>query len=481
MERPEVDFEKEWQQFQERRRRRRERRRRQMVMAAVVTVVALLLVGLTAYVTYQRGMRTLGLGSLRQPAPGAPDAASTSAPAEGQAPVALERVHVLVFGTDEEIDRVGRTDTIMLVSFDPRSGDAGVLSIPRDTRVEIPGRGFQRINVAHALGGPELLLRTVEQLLGVPVHHYVAVNFTGFERFIDALGGIEVYIPRPMKYDDYAQGLHIDLPAGRHVLSGREALHYVRFRADGLGDVSLVDPAREIYDGRVRRQLEFAELVARKVFSVSTLPRLPLLVRELFGMVRTDISFEQALALAVSARHFESTRIETAVLPGNSGIVGGASYWLHDPARTRVVVDRVIRGLDVVTVEVVNGSGRPGAAGAAADWLRSHGFDVVWVDDARTGVTYRRTQVIVNRSGADVAALTALLNGQVASAGARDEAGVVVVEAAPVLRDPAFIEMADGAGGGRSVANASALSRGAAGGAGGGPDVTIILGADFQG
>src|SRR5690606_32000284 len=190
---------------EERRRRRRERRKRQLVMTVVVTVLALLLFGLTAYLTYHRGMRNLGLSSLRQPVPGSSTVASAPEPA-GE-PQAAGRINVLVVGTD----------TIMLASFDPRTGDAGVLSTPRDTRVEVPGRGFQRINAAYAVGGPELLRRTVEQLLGVPVHYYVALNFTSFERFIDALGGIEVDIPRPMKYDDYAQGLHIDLPAGRQV------------------------------------------------------------------------------------------------------------------------------------------------------------------------------------------------------------------------------------------------------------------------
>lgn len=483
MERSGVDMDRELQEFQERRRRRQQRRKQRLITTAVVTVLALLLLGLTAYLTYHRGMRNLGLTSLRQPVPSGQSAASATAP-----PAAEEtgRINVLLFGTDEEIDQVGRTDTIMLVSLDPRSGDAGVLSIPRDTRVEIPGRGFQRINAANALGGPQLLVRTVEQLLGVPVHYYVAVNFTGFVRFIDALGGIEVDIPRPMKYDDYAQGLHIDLPAGRQVLNGQQALHYVRYRGDGLGDVALVDPARGTYDGRVRRQLEFAELVARKVFSVSTLPRLPQLVQELFGMVRTDISLDRALALVVSARNFDVSRLQTAVLPGTAGTVNGASYWLHDAAKTRVVVDRVIRGLDVLTVEVLNGSGRSGAATAAADWLRSHGFDVVRVGNAPAGFAYERTQIIVNRDGVDAKALADLVGSRVAGASHDGEPGVLVVQATPVLRDPALVNAGDSAAG-RGMAGAApagttaAASAGTVAGGASGPDVTIVLGLDFQG
>lgn len=498
-------------EFEERRRRRRERRRRQMILAAAATLLALVLFGLTAYFTYQRGMKNLG-ASRRWTAPAATTATTAGAGSPAPAEEAPGWVNVLVIGTDEDIDRVGRTDTIMLVSFEPRSGAAGVLSIPRDTRVEIPGRaGFHRINVANALGGPELLMETVEQLLGVPVHHYVVLNFAGFERFIDALGGIEVEIERPMRYDDYAQGLHIDLPAGRQVLNGRQALHYVRYRADGLGDVSLVDPARGVYDGRVRRQLHFAELVARKVLSVGSLPRLPQLVQELFGMVRTDISLDRALALAVSARNLEPDRIKTAVLPGVGDTIGGASYWVHDPGRTRIVVDRVIRGLDLPTVEVLNGSGQQGAATRAADWLRRHGWDVVRVANAPSGVPYERTQLIVHKDGFDVDGLAALVSGRV------DGGRVLVQRVQPVQRDPAFVQAGAGAGTGATGGSGGAGVSGGPGGAGGtggngtaaasaaagdgtgvaadsgiggvaaaagaadsGPHATIILGLDFQ-
>ena len=259
----------------------------------------------------------------------------------------------------------GRTDTIMLVGFNPRTGDAGVLSIPRDTRVEIPGRpGFHRINVAYALGGPRLLMRTVEELLGVDVHHYVTINFSGFERFIDALGGVEVEIQRPMRYDDFAQGLHIDLPAGRQVLNGRQALHYVRYRADGLGDVSLVDPAREVYDGRVRRQLEFrgaggpegvelqfaaqAAAAGAGVFRHGAHRHLP---RSSAGAGGLGTEFEQRPYPDGGAARHQRRHRRRQLLDAR-------------PGRTRLVVDRVIRGLEPATVEVLNGSGQSGATTA---------------------------------------------------------------------------------------------------------------------
>lgn len=486
MERSGNDMDREMLEFLERRKRRQQRRQRRLIMSVAVTLLALVLFGLTAYITYERGMRSLESSRLRAMQHAARSGGATQGePVVGGVPVVAGWINVLVIGTDQDTDRAGRTDTIMLVGFNPRTGDAGVLSIPRDTRVEIPGQqGFHRINVAYAMGGPRLLMRTVEELLGVDVHHYVTINFSGFERFIDALGGVEVEIPRPMRYDDFAQGLHIDLPAGRQVLNGRQALHYVRYRADGLGDVSLVDPAREVYDGRVRRQLEFAELVARKVLSFSSLPRLPQLVQEFFGMVRTDISLDRALALAVSARNLNSARIRTAVLPGTSATIGGASYWMHDRGRTRLVVDRVIRGLEPATVEVLNGSGQSGAATRAADYLRRSGFEVVRIGNAGGGFTYDRTQVVVHRAGIDV-------DGLAAAVGAWVEGGRVVVEGPPpqVLRDSAFVGTEassadgsrDGAANRTGGANTASAAQGAGGGVASGPHATVIIGRDFQG
>ncbi len=133
--------------------------------------------------------------------------ATQGEPVVGGVPVVAGWINVLVIGTDQDIDRAGRTDTIMLVGFNPRTGDAGVLSIPRDTRVEIPGR--QAITASTSptpWAGRGCSCAPSKQLLGVDVHHYVTINFSGFERFIDALGGVEVEIPRPMRYDDFAKG-----------------------------------------------------------------------------------------------------------------------------------------------------------------------------------------------------------------------------------------------------------------------------------
>src|SRR5690606_29379418 len=125
-------------------------------------------------------------------------------------------------------------------SVDRRTGSIAALAIPRDTRARIPGRaGFDRINVAHAIGGPTLAVQAVESLLGIAIDHYVRVDFAGFEALIDALGGVVIDVEKRMYYEDHAQGLVIDLQPGLQLLDGAKALQYVRYRSDGYGDVTL--------------------------------------------------------------------------------------------------------------------------------------------------------------------------------------------------------------------------------------------------
>ncbi|MFS8665907.1 MAG: LCP family protein [Limnochordales bacterium] len=439
MERSPEQLEQQLKELEARRARRRARRRRQAATALVVTLAALALAFLTAYITYQRGMRGLGVSGT------AVDASSGTDPAR--------RVTVLLIGIDDASLGAARTDTLMLASFDPRTGQAAVLSTPRDTRVEIPGRaGYHRINTAYTLGGPELAVRTVERLLGVDIDHYLVVDFAGFARVIDLLGGVELVVDKPMRYDDYAQGLHIDLRPGRQVLNGEQALHYVRFRADGLGDVALVDPVREVYGGRVQRQLEFVRRVAERAMGVQALPRLPQLVPELLAMVQTDIGIDRALALAVSARRLDIEQLETAVLPGTGMYIGGASYWVHDPARTQTLVKRLILGERVPTATVLNGAGSAGLAARAAALLRQHGYEVVRIGNAPDGFRYEQTQIIVHRPGLPVDQLARLVGGQVS----------VAVEAAQAGTQGPGVAAADGS----PAAEA---------------DVTVIVGRDFSG
>jgi LCP family protein required for cell wall assembly len=148
-----------------------------------------------------------------------------------------------------------RTDTIMLV-YVPVGGKPALISVPRDSFVSIPGKGRNKINAAYSFGGPELLVQTVESNTGLRVDSYVEIGFGGFVNIIDALGGIEMCLPKAIKDRDS----HLDLPKGCQNLDGTTALGYVRMRkADPRGDL-----------GRVERQREMLAAVAKKAASPAT-------------------------------------------------------------------------------------------------------------------------------------------------------------------------------------------------------------------
>ena len=145
-----------------------------------------------------------------------------------QNPFKSSKLNILLVGYDSSINGPPRADTIIVASIDLKTKEIGLLSIPRDTRINIPGYGMNRINASHAFGGVELTASTLEDYLDVPIEYYVETDFYGFGGIIDAIGGVEINIKEPLQYVDNAGGLYIDLPAGNQRLNGEEALQYVR-------------------------------------------------------------------------------------------------------------------------------------------------------------------------------------------------------------------------------------------------------------
>ena len=202
-------------------------RRCQIIVYTLLVVAAIILMFITGWYSYRRGLETLPVSSTGE-----------------------QRLLILFLGTDDFLEASVRADTILLFSVNPRTGEAGVLSIPRDTRVWIPSRqSWDRVNAAYAHGGPEMALEAVSNLINAPVKYYVQTDFQGFETMVDLLGGVEIEIKKEMRYVEKARDLNIHFLPGKQLLNGEDALKYVRYR-DSLGDVSLVDPFNEQYDGR---------------------------------------------------------------------------------------------------------------------------------------------------------------------------------------------------------------------------------------
>ena len=242
---------------------------------------------------------------------------------------AEDKTTVMIMGVDERADDVGRSDTLMIATLDPHTDHAALLSIPRDTRVKIKGRGYDKINAAYAYGGERLAESTVESFLGIDIDHYIIVNTNSFVRLVDAIGGIDINVEKRMYYEDPWDdngGLVIDIYPGLQHMDGEKAVTYVRYR-DEEGDI-----------GRVRRQQEFMAACMDKLTSPSIIPKIPAIISELMDAVQTDLSFRQILGLAGALRDAQKNGLDMEMVPGKPLYIDGVSYWIPDIEMLRLSV-----------------------------------------------------------------------------------------------------------------------------------------------
>jgi LCP family protein required for cell wall assembly len=326
-------------------------------------------------------------------------------------------MNVLIVGTDSadglpdddpvHIGRDGgvRTDTIMLLRVDPKSSQASLLSLPRDLYVHIAGTGgTARINAA-IQGGPSQLVATITDDFDLPVHHYIEVNFAGFQDLVDAIGGVPVYFPEPVR--DKNSGLDVPDPGcvtldPQQALAFARARHYETYRdgrweVDGSGDF-----------GRIARQQDFIRLALHRAFERGA--RNPTVLADLVQAGVQAITLDSTLTIgdlsqiALAFRNFDPDHLVTYGLPVSDAVADGADVLRLDTTRAQPIFD-VFRGEDPdrvspdnTVVSVSNGTPTTGAGAAAADRLRDLGFvlppdnvgDAETTDVAQTTVHYRR-------------------------------------------------------------------------------------------
>ncbi len=252
-------------------------------------------------------------------------------------PFGLRRQNILFLGVDasgnpKDLWSGTRTDTILLVNIDPRTKSINAISIPRDSKVYLPhGKGVNKINAAHALGGLDMTIETIEDTFGVHVDKYIMVHDKAVEEIINAMDGIDIYVEKPMRYHDYSGNLHIDLSKGEHHLNGREAVGYLRFRHDALGDI-----------GRTQRQQWFMRGLLDSLKSPKTITKIPEIISVAKKYVKTDMSLYEMSQYAALAKHIDMNKIEIATLPGTPNQKGYISYWILDPAQTQATINRLI-------------------------------------------------------------------------------------------------------------------------------------------
>ncbi|MGQ9845754.1 MAG: LCP family protein [Caldisericia bacterium] len=230
-----------------------------------------------------------------------------------------KKINILLVGIDARYeDEMSRSDTNLLLSIDPKNKKIVIISLPRDTFVELPGyEGSQKLAHAHSYGGVPLLIKTVENLLGIEIPFYVEVNFEGFTKMIDMIGGVTIDVEKDMNYESYLGDVKIHLKKGLQHLNGEKALMYVRFRMDETGDI-----------GRMERQQKFLKALIEQSLKIENTIRLQKVLIELKNWVKTNLDPWQIIKLGVLFKTIESDDIITMTLPGYPGWYSdGLSYY----------------------------------------------------------------------------------------------------------------------------------------------------------
>lgn len=245
-----------------------------------------------------------------------------------------EPVNILVLGGDKV---ASNTDTMILVNYNPATAKMSMLSIPRDTKVEVPGSSLPKINSAYAAGGAKLAVDTVSKLLGVNIKYYVFINTVAFREIIDALDGVDYNVPVDMNYDDPTQDLHIHLKKGMTHMDGAKAEQFMRFRQP----TSYNNEIMKYYDGsdlkRISAQQDFIKELIKQKANIKYISKADDIISILFKNIDTNVSAPDAVKLSQNLVKLNVSEINTFTLPGESEDQG-AWYYIMDKTKTQEIV-----------------------------------------------------------------------------------------------------------------------------------------------
>jgi LCP family protein required for cell wall assembly len=334
-------------------------------------------------------------------------------PTEGQAVPTLapapnvaegERINVLLLGIDRREGEHGpwRTDTMIVATLDPKTKSAAMLTIPRDLYVPIPapGAGENRINTANFYGdqtnypggGPALAKKTIEYNFAIPIHYYILIDFNGFRKIIDALGGIDINVPQAIDDPEYPTEdygvMHLQIPAGMQHMDGDLALKYARTRHSDSDF------------GRSQRQLQVILAARDKALKINALAQAPQLLQQLRDSIETDMTPEQMLALAPVAAQVRADNIKTRSIDASMTYeiklnTGADVLWpdrekigalIQDlfstpQASNNVAAINPLRA-EAARIIILNGTAKDGLAAMASRYLKSNGFNVTQIGNA---------------------------------------------------------------------------------------------------
>ncbi|MFG3614169.1 LCP family protein [Rummeliibacillus sp. G93] len=270
------------------------RSKRKVFRNLFLTFILIIIAGVTYWCyQYNSGLASAEKGPSKE-------VKTTFKPFEG-ADTHIGKMNVLLIGSDSRGEEHSRSDTLMIAHYDQKTNNVKLVSIMRDTYVDIPKHGMQKINSAFAFGGPELLRETIKQNFDIDANYYAVVDFKGFSRIIDLLApdGITVDIPSTMEY-----GIGMTLHPGKQTLHGDQVLGYVRYRHDRLSDF-----------GRVERQQEVLTKVKEQAISMKTLVNLPKILGTADSYIETNVDNKTILTIAKGLLAGKSKGMETLRIP----------------------------------------------------------------------------------------------------------------------------------------------------------------------
>jgi LCP family protein required for cell wall assembly len=390
--------------------------------ALVVFIVAVILTGLSVFTGVHN---VIASGNLLQSDPNfSTQATSTSdlpanltitptlVPQAGPPPKPWDgasRVTLLVFGLDyrdwASEEGPPRTDTMILVSIDPLTKSAGMLSIPRDLWINIPGSGYGKINTAYPIGegikypggGPGLAVKTVESFIGVPINFYAQIDFSAFEQFIDEIDGIDINVPAEIEISPIG-GHMTTFQAGMQHFKGPMALAYARARYTAGGDFD-----------RAQRQQQVIFAVRDKILNLNMLPTLvskaPTLVSELASGIHTNLTVDQMISLAWLGASISMDNIKRGVIAPPDMVTfakspdGSQDILKPITSKIRALRDEIFTSTDTAgpttgsdtaqlikaeapRIAILNASGESGLATKTADYLKGLGIENITTGDA---------------------------------------------------------------------------------------------------
>lgn len=337
-----------------------------------------------------------------------PNIAAALAPADAVKPG--EPFYMVIMGSDtRKGEPQQRSDTLIVARVDPQKKKVQMISIPRDSRVAIPGAGTTKINAAAFYGGPALTIKTVKQLTGLPIAHFVNIDFLGFVDIVDAMGGVWIDVPAKI-YDRDASAFgarFATIPKGHQKLTGRFALTYARARhsfADG--DFT-----------RMRNQQTLIKALAKQALTMSNVFKAPAIIDAVATHLDTDLTPEQMANLVLAFKGMGADSIESANAPGSPKYIDGEAFVVLDEPKLDAMIARMRKGQPLVPtdpgddrskpatntvkpsqvpLDIRNGAGVSGLAKQCSDFFIAKGFKISDTGNMNQFV-YGRTLIVYQK------------------------------------------------------------------------------------